>query len=109
MEQEQPWCPAGEHGAEEWEHNAGCSLVADKPAAGRAADTEAAAHNVAAEDRAGRPVDTEYNEEQQGCAAGLKPADTGAGLVEEDILPAVAAGSRDPWWRMLTVWWQERD
>ncbi len=104
---EQPWYPAGEHGAEEWEHSAGCSLVADKPAADRAADTEAAAHTAAAEDRAGKPVGTVGNEGQQVRAAAPKPAGRAAGLDEEDVLPAVAAGSRDPWWGVLTVWWQE--
>jgi len=79
--------------------------VADRPAAGRAADTEAAAHTAAAEDRAGKPVDTEGSEVR---AVAPKPAaGRAAGLDEEDVLPAVVAGSRDPWWGMLTVWWQE--
>jgi hypothetical protein len=104
---EQPCYPAGEHEAGEWEHSVDCSLGADKSAAGRAADTVAAAHIAAAEDRADKPVGTVGSEEQQVRAAALTPAGRVAGLDEEDVLPAVAAGSRDPWWRVLTVWWQE--
>ncbi len=87
----------------------GCSLgvvEADRLAADKAADIVAAARIAAADDKAGKPVGTEGSEEH---AAVLKPADKAAGLDEEDVLPAVAAVSLDPWWRMLTVWWQERN